>query len=50
MKTFIIHYSVKHVEYKTKVIATTLRVARHKLSIAHKCVIKAVKIIDCTEV
>jgi hypothetical protein len=49
MKTYTIHYRIKKTEYTTKIMAVSMRVARHKLSIAHKCVIQAVKVIDYTE-
>lgn len=49
MKTYKIHYKVKGIEYTTRIMAASKRVARHKLSIAHKCVLQAVKIIDLVE-
>lgn len=49
MKTYVIHYRIKGVEYTTRLMAVSPKVAKHKLSIAHKCVLQAVKIIDLVE-
>lgn len=50
MKTYVIRYTIKKNEYTTKVMATSLKIAKHKLSVAHKCVDRAIKIIECEEV